>query len=139
MVRYLHRLEITLKKVIHAVQHDSEDIQIWRRKHREVGYFWLSSLTDFRSKWSAGAWTKNGTGLVFHSVRGSQYCSKKFRAQVNQYREIQSQVGLPIVGLTFGVEFLSHAKNRNDLSRGFQNARSPHRAIFQWVEVFYHQ
>jgi putative transposase len=32
-----------------------------------------------------------GTGLIFHSDRGSQYCSSDFRAQLKAYQMLQSQ------------------------------------------------
>jgi len=83
---------------------------------------------------------KPGTGLVFHSDRGSQYCSREFRVQLKQYRMIQSQSRVANCWDNACVESFFHTlKTEMIYHEDFKTREEAHRAIFEWVEAFYNR
>jgi putative transposase len=83
---------------------------------------------------------KPGTGLVFHSDRGSQYCSKEFRALLKEYRMLQSQSRRANCWDNACVESFFHTlKTEMIYHEDFETREQARRAIFEWVEVFYNR
>lgn len=83
---------------------------------------------------------KPGTGLVFHSDRGSQYCSKEFRRQLKQYRMLQSQSRKANCWDNACVESFFHTlKTEMIYHEDFETREGAYRAIFEWVEAFYNR
>jgi len=83
---------------------------------------------------------KPGTGLVFHSDRGSQYCSKEFRQHLRQYRMLQSQSRVANCWDNACVESFFHTlKTEMIYHEDFKTREQAHRAIFEWVEAFYNR
>lgn len=83
---------------------------------------------------------KPGTGLVFHSDRGSQYCSKEFRLLLNQHRILQSQSRKANCWDNACVESFFHTlKTEMIYHEDFQTRDQARRAIFEWVEAFYNR
>jgi len=83
---------------------------------------------------------KPGTGLLFHSDRGSQYCAKEFRRQLKQYRMLQSQSRKANCWDNACVESFFHTlKTEMIYHEDFQTREQAYRAIFEWVEVFYNR
>jgi transposase InsO family protein len=83
---------------------------------------------------------KPGTGLVFHSDRGSQYCSKEFRAQLKQYQMLQSQSRKANCWDNACVESFFHTlKTEMIYHEDFETRDEARRAIFEWVEAFYNR
>lgn len=81
-----------------------------------------------------------GTGLLFHSDRGSQYCSKGFRKLLTEYRMIQSQSRRANCWDNACVESFFHTlKTEMIYFEDFETRNQAHRAIFEWVEVFYNR
>lgn len=81
-----------------------------------------------------------GTGLLFHSDRGSQYCSKEFRRQLTQYRMLQSQSRKANCWDNACVESFFHTlKTEMIYHEDFQTRDEARRAIFEWVEAFYNR
>ncbi len=81
-----------------------------------------------------------GTGLLFHSDRGSQYCSREFRAQLLQYRMLQSQSRKANCWDNACVESFFHTlKTEMIYHEDFETRGQAHRAIFEWVEAFYNR
>lgn len=83
---------------------------------------------------------KPGTGLVFHSDRGSQYCSKEFRQQLREYRMVQSQSRKANCWDNACVESFFHTlKTELIYHEDFQTRDEAQRVIFEWVEAFYNR
>ena len=81
-----------------------------------------------------------GTGLVFHSDRGSQYCSKEFRRQLKQYQMLQSQSRRANCWDNACVESFFHTlKTEMIYHEDFQTREQARSAIFEWVEAFYNR
>jgi transposase InsO family protein len=81
-----------------------------------------------------------GTGLLFHSDRGSQYCSKEFRRQLKQYRMLQSQSRRANCWDNACVESFFHTlKTEMIYHEDFETRDDARRAIFEWVEAFYNR
>jgi putative transposase len=81
-----------------------------------------------------------GTGLLFHSDRGSQYCSKAFREQLRQYRMLQSQSRKANCWDNACVESFFHTlKTEMIYHEDFQTRDEARCAIFEWVEAFYNR
>lgn len=81
-----------------------------------------------------------GTGLLFHSDRGSQYCSREFRKQLKEYRMLQSQSRRANCWDNACVESFFHTlKTEMIYHEDFQTRDQAQRAIFEWVEVFYNR
>lgn len=83
---------------------------------------------------------KPGTGLVFHSDRGSQYCSKEYRRQLADYRMLQSQSRKANCWDNACVESFFHTlKTELIYHEDFETRDQACRAIFEWVEAFYNR
>ena len=83
---------------------------------------------------------KPGTGLVFHSDRGSQYCSKEFRRQLTEYRMVQSQSRKANCWDNACVESFFHTlKTELVYHEDFQTRDEAQCVIFEWVEAFYNR
>lgn len=83
---------------------------------------------------------KPGTGLVFHSDRGSQYCSKEFRQQLRVYRMVQSQSRKANCWDNACVESFFHTlKTELIYHEDFKTRDEAQRVIFEWVEAFYNR
>ena len=83
---------------------------------------------------------KPGTGLVFHSDRGSQYCSREFRDQLREYRMMQSQSRVANCWDNACVESFFHTlKTELIYHEDFKTRDEAHCAIFEWVEAFYNR
>lgn len=81
-----------------------------------------------------------GLGLVFHSDRGSQYCSKEFRNQLTQYQMLQSQSRRANCWDNACVESFFHTlKTEMIYHEDFVTREQARRAIFEWVEAFYNR
>lgn len=79
-------------------------------------------------------------GFVFHSDRGSQYASKKFRRRLARYGALASMSRKGdcwdnAVAESFFATF------KKELVRGFTflNHQSTHSAVFEYIEVFYNR
>jgi transposase InsO family protein len=83
---------------------------------------------------------KPGTGLIFHSDRGSQYCSKEFRKQLKQYRMLQSQSRKGNCWDNAVVESFFHTlKTEAIFHEDFQTRAEAERMVFEWIEAFYNR
>jgi transposase InsO family protein len=83
---------------------------------------------------------KPGTGLVYHSDRGSQYCAKEFREQLKQYRMIQSQSRKGDCWDNAVVESFFHTlKTEAIFHEEFETRAEAIAFIFEWIEVFYNR
>jgi len=81
-----------------------------------------------------------GTGLLFHSDRGSQYCSKEFRRLLKQYRMLQSQSRVANCWDNAVVESFFHSlKTEAIYHETFETREQAERMIFEWVEAFYNR
>jgi len=81
-----------------------------------------------------------GTGLVFHSDRGSQYCSGDFRQLLHQHRMLQSQSRRANCWDNACVESFFHSlKTEMIYHEDFETRDQARRAIFEWVEAFYNR
>jgi putative transposase len=80
------------------------------------------------------------TGLIFHSDRGSQYCSKEFREQLTAYRMLQSQSRVANCWDNACVESFFHTlKTESIYHEIFETREQAERVIFEWVEAFYNR
>jgi transposase InsO family protein len=83
---------------------------------------------------------KPGTGLIFHSDRGSQYCSKEFREHLVAYRMLQSQSRRANCWDNACVESFFHTlKIESIYHEVFESREHARRVIFEWVEAFYNR
>lgn len=83
---------------------------------------------------------KPGTGLLFHSDRGSQYCSKEFRKLLRDYKMLQSQSRKANCWDNACVESFFHTlKTEMIYHEDFMTREQAHRGIFDWVEAFYNR
>ena len=83
---------------------------------------------------------KPGTGIVFHSDRGSQYCAREFRAQLRQYRMLQSQSRKGDCWDNAVVESFFHTlKTEAIFDQVFETRAEAEDFIFEWIEVFYNR
>lgn len=81
-----------------------------------------------------------GTGLIFHSDRGSQYCSNDFRAQLKTYQMLQSQSRRANCWDNACVESFFHTlKTESIYHETFETRDQAERVIFEWVEAFYNR
>ena len=81
---------------------------------------------------------KPGRGVVFHSDRGSQYCSREFRDTLNRYQMIQSHPG-DCWDNACVESFFHTLKTEMIYHEDLISREEAHRAIFDWIEVFYHR
>ena len=83
---------------------------------------------------------KPGVGLIFHSDRGSQYCSREFRAVLKQHRMLQSQSRKANCWDNAVVESFFHTlKTEAIYHENFETREEAERLIFEWVEAFYNR
>lgn len=83
---------------------------------------------------------KPGKGLIFHSDRGSQYCSKEFRNYLAQYGMLQSQSRKANCWDNAVVESFFHSlKTEAIYHEDFKTRREAENYIFEWVEAFYNR
>jgi putative transposase len=83
---------------------------------------------------------KPGPGLIFHSDRGSQYCSKAFRAllEENQLRQSMSRKGNPYDNAP-AENFFSCLKCECTNFLHFRTRRDAKQAIFEYIEIYYNR
>jgi putative transposase len=80
------------------------------------------------------------TGLLFHSDRGSQYCSKEFRARLKHHKILQSQSRRANCWDNACVESFFHTlKTESIYHEVFETRDQATRVIFEWVEAFYNR
>lgn len=83
---------------------------------------------------------KPGTGLIFHSDRGSQYCSKEFRKALRQWCMLQSQSRKGDCWDNAVVEsFFGRLKTESIFHEVFETRAEAENFIFEWIEVFYNR
>ena len=83
---------------------------------------------------------KPGPGLIFHSDRGSQYCSQEFRQQLDVYGMIQSQSRKANCWDNACVESFFHTlKTEAIYHEDFKTRTQAETMIFEWVEAFYNR
>jgi putative transposase len=83
---------------------------------------------------------KPGCGLVFHSDRGSQYCSGDFRKALKSYRMLQSQSRKGDCWDNAVVESFFHTlKTELIFHEDFETREEAQQKIFEWIEVFYNR
>lgn len=81
-----------------------------------------------------------GLGVVFHSDRGSQYCSKSFRKILRRYRMVQSQSRKANCWDNACVESFFHTLKTEALyHEDFKTREEARSFIFEWVEGFYNR
>ena len=79
-------------------------------------------------------------GLIFHSDRGSQYCSHAFRARLKNYRMIQSMSRKGDCWDNAPAEsFFKTLKFELNGHRAYRSRQEARRAIFEYIEVFYNR
>jgi putative transposase len=79
-------------------------------------------------------------GIIFHSDRGSQYCSRKVRRRVNRYGFIQSMSRKGNCWDNAPAEsFFKTLKNELWGHRAFRTREIARLAIFEYIEVFYNR
>jgi transposase InsO family protein len=83
---------------------------------------------------------KPGTGLIFHSDRGSQYCSKDFRDALKQWHMLQSQSRKGDCWDNAVVESFFHTLKTEALfHEDFKTRAQAECFIFEWIEAFYNR
>ena len=83
---------------------------------------------------------KPGTGLIFHSDRGSQYCSKDFRKELKLHRMLQSQSRKGDCWDNAVVESFFHTlKTEAIFHEVFETRAQAEAFIFEWIESFYNR
>lgn len=83
---------------------------------------------------------KPEAGLIFHSDRGSQYCSHEFRKVLSLYQMIQSQSRKGNCWDNSVVESFFHSlKTELIYDEDFETREEATRKIFEWMEVFYNR
>ena len=81
-----------------------------------------------------------GLGVVFHSDRGSQYCSKSFRKALRRYHMVQSQSRKANCWDNACVESFFHTLKTEALyHEDFKTREEARSFIFEWVEGFYNR
>jgi transposase InsO family protein len=79
-------------------------------------------------------------GMIFHSDRGSQYCSGDFRDQLSKYKIRQSMSRKGDCWDNAPVEsFFKTIKTELCGSKAFRNRKEARMAIFEYIEVFYNR
>ena len=83
---------------------------------------------------------KPGTGLIFHSDRGSQYCSREFHKALRKYQMLQSQSRKANCWDNACVESFFHTlKTEAIYHENFENRDQARNFIFDWIEAFYNR
>lgn len=112
----------------------SRQVVGWSMSERMTKELVLSSLrmAYFRRK--------PGKGLIFHSDRGSQYCSYDFRSALTSYSMIQSQSRKGDCWDNAPTESFFHTlKTELIYDEVFETRDGAIRKIFEWMEVFYNR
>jgi len=79
-------------------------------------------------------------GMIFHSDRGSQYCSHAFRRRLKRYRLRQSMSRKGDCWDNAPAEsFFKTLKSELCGHQAFQSRRAARAAIFEYIEVFYNR
>jgi len=79
-------------------------------------------------------------GVIFHSDRGSQYCSRKVRRRLELRGFIQSMSAKGDCWDNAPAEsFFKTLKNELHGQRAFPTREAARRAIFEYIEVFYNR
>src|SRR5690554_6234993 len=83
---------------------------------------------------------KPGSDLIFHSDRGSQYCSKAFRAllEEHQIRQSMSRKGNPYDNAPTE-NFFSYLKCECTIFLHFRTRRDAKQTIFEYIEIYYNR
>lgn len=83
---------------------------------------------------------KPAAGLIFHSDRGSQYCSGAFRGRIRRYRfhQSMSRKGDPWDNAVVESYFKT-LKSELCGHRASKNRQEARTAIFEYIEVFYNR
>jgi len=83
---------------------------------------------------------KPGSDLIFHSDRGSQYCSKAFRAllEEHQIRQSMSRKGNPYDNAP-AENFFSCLKCECTNFLHFRTRRDAKQTIFEYIEIYYNR
>ena len=83
---------------------------------------------------------KPGSDLIFHSDRGSQYCSKAFRAllEEHQIRHSMSRKGNPYDNAP-AEYFFSCLKCECTNFLHFRTRRDAKQTIFEYIEIYYNR
>ena len=83
---------------------------------------------------------KPGTGLIFHTDRGSQYCSSDFRRELRLHRMLQSQSRKADCWDNAVVESFFHTlKTEAIYHEVFETRSEAEHFIFEWIESFYNR
>jgi transposase InsO family protein len=83
---------------------------------------------------------KPSTGLIFHSDRGSQYCSGEFRQVLKEHQILQSQSRKANCWDNACVESFFHTLKTEALyHEDFETRIEAENFIFEWVESFYNR
>ncbi len=83
---------------------------------------------------------KPDAGLIFHSDRGSQYCSMEFRLALENYQISQSQSRRANCWDNACVESFFHTmKTESIYHETFETRVQAEGIIFEWVEAFYNR
>jgi len=124
------------------------------------GWLYLCVIIDLFSRkvvgWAMGTQMKTGlmiqalmmafmqrkppAGVIFHSDRGSQYCSEAFRGYIAGYqmRQSMSRVGNPWDNAPVE-SFFKTLKSDLCSDRAFTSRAEARRTIFEYVEMFYNR
>ena len=79
-------------------------------------------------------------GLIFHSDRGKQYCSKKFRQALKGVKALQSMSGKGNCYDNAVAESFFHTLKVEELHNLiFLTKNAANRCIFEYIEVFYNK
>jgi transposase InsO family protein len=83
---------------------------------------------------------KPGTGLIFHSDRGSQYCSKEFRHALRDWHMLQSQSRKGDCWDNAVAESFFHTlKTEAIFHENFETRAQAESFVFEWIEAFYNR
>ena len=83
---------------------------------------------------------KPPAGMMFHSDRGSQYCSHEFRRKLGRYKIHQSMSRKGNCWDNAPLEsFFKTLKSELCGHRAFRNRKAARAAIFEYIEVFYNR
>jgi len=110
---------------------------------RIVGWSMKSRMTDtlvvdaFRHAW---AHRRAPKGLIIHSDRGSQYCSRSFKELLNQqgYRQSMCDTG-NCYDNAITESFFSTLKKELTFHHIYKTRDEARRSIFKYIEIFYNR
>lgn len=112
----------------------SRQVVGWSMNERMTKELVLSSLRMAYFK------RKPGKGVIFHSDRGSQYCSQEYRKTLSAYKMLQSQSRKGDCWDNSPVESFFHTlKTELIYDEVFETRQEAIDKIFEWIEVFYNR